>query len=126
MRVVYVRFSLLLIGVLIVLGVYATTTYFSNALYSRNAISDQLPASSVTYAVYFGYIIGVALVILGLIVPGQRRELKIRVVTNKDEGSEDKDDAVSILKKRYARGELTKEEYARMKEELEEETKPGA
>ena len=44
----------------------------------------------------------------------------VLVNVSKRQGSETKETPLDILKKRYARGEISKEEYERMKQDLEQ------
>jgi len=60
--------------------------------------------------VYGSGILGLILIIVGAIVPGTTEDDYVRKV---------EDDAIDILEKRYAKGEITKEEFDKMKEDLE-------
>jgi len=59
----------------------------------------------------FGWII--LAIIIGLVVRG------IYTPRKRNSNAPEKDEAVEILKKRYARGEITEEEFEHMKHELE-------
>jgi len=73
-----------------------------------------------------GAIIGVPLMLIGaiLILSGGKRKLGdvnvIQHVSQHAGTQKDEDDSLSILKKRYAKGEVTKKEYKEMKDELED------
>lgn len=52
-----------------------------------------------------------ALVILGIVYV-------VKLASRGPKGADKEESALDILKKRYAKGEITKEEYERMKEDL--------
>ena len=60
--------------------------------------------------VYGAGILGVVLMIVGAVRTGKKKE---------DYEKEVEDDAIDILEKRYAKGELSKEEFDKMKKDLE-------
>jgi len=70
-----------------------------------------------TYGIYAFGLIGIILIIVGAAVSGEKKEY---VYTRQVEETEEDDDALEILKKRYAKGEITKEEYEETKKSLEE------
>ncbi len=59
--------------------------------------------------IYGSGIVGVILLIVGAVIPGKKKE---------DELEQD-DTSLEILKERYAKGEITKEEFENMKKDLE-------
>ena len=59
-------------------------------------------------ATYASAIIGIVLVLVGIVIPKS---------SDKDY-EEDRPDALDILEERYAKGEITKEEFDKMKEDL--------
>ena len=68
------------------------------------------------YGIYGFGLIGIILIIVGAVVPGERRETEyVREV----EETEEDDDSLEILKKRYAKGEISKDEFEKMKKDLE-------
>ena len=59
----------------------------------------------------YGFVIlGIVLIIVGAVVSGKKNDVQEREV---------EDDALDILEKRYAKGEITKEEFDKMKRDLE-------
>jgi putative membrane protein len=69
----------------------------------------------------FGGIVGILLI--GVLVWGviqfTNKNRSINPFTpNREEPSADKENALDILKKRYARGEISQEEYKRMEEDM--------
>jgi len=64
-----------------------------------------------TYGVYGFGLIGIILLIAGSVASGGQKEVHYE--------SREEDDALDILEKRYAKGEITKEEFDEMKKDLE-------
>ncbi len=60
--------------------------------------------------IYGSGVLGLILIVVGSVVPGKKEE---------DYEREVEDDAIDILEKRYAKGELSKEEFDKMKKDLE-------
>ena len=71
--------------------------------------------------IYAAGIIGIIMIIVGAILPKTKKELIYDANTGKTEyrNSEKEDDPLNILKKRYAQGEITKEEFEDKKKDLE-------
>ena len=71
--------------------------------------------------IYSAGIIGIILIIVGIVLPETNKELIYDANTGKTEyrNSEKEDDPLNILKKRYAQGEITKEEFEDKKKDLE-------
>jgi putative membrane protein len=65
----------------------------------------------VSYGVYGSGLIGVILLIAGSVASRNQKEVYYE--------RRDEDDALDILEKRYAKGEITKEEFDDMKKDLE-------
>jgi len=65
----------------------------------------------VSFGIYGAGILGLVLIIVGAVVPGNKRE--------STSTREVEDDAIDILEKRYAKGEISKEEFDKMKKDLE-------
>ena len=65
----------------------------------------------VSYGIYGAGILGLVLIIVGAVVPGNKRE--------STSTREVEDDALDILEKRYAKGEISKDEFDKMKKDLE-------
>ncbi len=60
--------------------------------------------------IYGSGVLGLILIVVGSVVPGKKED---------DHEREVEDDAIDILEKRYAKGELSKEEFDKMKKDLE-------
>ena len=69
----------------------------------------------ITFGIYGAGVIGIILIIVGAVVSGERKESKhIGEVKETDK----EDDSLEILNKRYAKGEISKEEFEQMKKDL--------
>ena len=75
-----------------------------------NAETSQLcvNVSLVIFGIYASAILGIILVIVGVVIPK----------SFKDKTSNENHNALDILEERYAKGEITKEEFDKMKEDL--------
>jgi len=62
--------------------------------------------NNLLYGIYGAGVLGVILIIVGVVVPQKSEE-------------EEDSNSLDILKDRYAKGEVTKEEFDKMKEDLE-------
>jgi len=69
----------------------------------------------ITYGIYAFGLIGIILIIVGSVAPGEKREVHY---TREIEETEEDDSAIDLLKKRYAKGEISKEEFENMKKDL--------
>ena len=67
----------------------------------------------------FGYGGGVFMWIIFLIVVGLLAYFIIEAIKSKSDTSSSRETPIEILKKRYAKGEITKEEFDKMKKDLE-------
>ena len=63
------------------------------------------------YGIYGSGLLGIILLIVGAVVSGNKKESTYT--------REIEDDALDILEKRYAKGEITKKEFDEMKKDLE-------
>jgi len=70
----------------------------------------------VMYGIYGFGLIGIILIIVGAVVPGESR---VTEYVREVEETEEEDDSLEILKKRYAKGEISKEEFEKMKKDLQ-------
>ena len=70
--------------------------------------------NGVLYGIYGLGILGIILLIVGAVIPSKSKEKK-----EYQHEREVEDDAIDILEKRYAKGELSKGEFDKMKEDLE-------
>ena len=61
------------------------------------------------FAVYGSGVVGIILVIVGAVTSGAKQD---------ESQLEDDDEPIQILKERYAKGEITKEEFEQMKKDL--------
>ena len=66
----------------------------------------------VTYGIYGVGLLGIILIIVGSVVSGTKKAKKEDVEPKQD------DDSMEILKKRYAKGEISKKEFENMKKDL--------
>ena len=67
--------------------------------------------------IYGAGLIGIILIIVGA-VTGRDKDLILDVETGKTKYRDEDDELLDILKKRYAKGEITKQEFDKMKEDL--------
>ncbi len=65
--------------------------------------------------------ISIIFIVLGIIFLAAPAFMSIEIDKCKKEGSKKEEDALEILNIRYAKGEITKEEYEQMKKDLEKE-----
>jgi len=75
-----------------------------------NVMQECQFAKLITFVIYGSGLVGIILITVGAVVPG---------IKEKDSEREVEDDALDILEKRYAKGEVTKEEFDKMKKDLE-------
>jgi len=75
-----------------------------------NVIQECQFAKLITFVIYGFGIIGIILVGVSAVIPQKKEE---------HYENEVEDDAIDILDKRYAKGEITKEEFDKMKKDLE-------
>jgi len=68
--------------------------------------------------IYGSGLLGIILIIVGA-VTGKDKDLVYDVETGKTEYRDEDDESLDIIKKRYAKGEITKEEFVNMKNDLE-------
>jgi len=69
----------------------------------------------------FVALIGIVIMFLGYFEPLSQKEIKKakEFEQKKDNGKDQSEDAIDILNKRYAKGEINKNEYEQMKKDLE-------
>lgn len=117
------RAGLILVGVLVLVGVYFAQSYFEGqAASSYGFISRLVSASTIWYSILVGYILGAVLLVLGISIPKHKDEIHIKVDNSRYDDEEEKGgDPIDILKKRYAKGEISKEKYIEMKHHIEDE-----
>jgi len=70
------------------------------------------------FGIYGAGFIGIILIIVGA-VTGKDKDLIYDVETGKTKYRDEDDESLDIIKKRYAKGEITKEEFDKMKKDLE-------
>ena len=68
--------------------------------------------------IYGSGLLGIILIIVGA-VTGKDKDLVYDVETGKTEYRDEDDESLDIIKKRYAKGEITQEEFVKMKNDLE-------
>ena len=78
--------------------------------YSGEAVKTCSEYNMLIYGIYGSGILGIVLIAVGAGVLGKKEEDSERKV---------EDDAIDILEKRYAKGEITKEEFDKMRKDLE-------
>ncbi len=79
--------------------------------YSGEAVKTCSEWNNLLYGIYGAGVLGVILIIVGAVKPGSSKK--------EDSEREVEDDAIDILEKRYAKGEITKDEFDKMKKDLE-------
>ena len=78
--------------------------------YSGEAVKTCSDYNGLLMGVYGSGVLGVILMIVGAVMSGKKED---------DSEREVEDDAIDILEKRYAKGEITKEEFDKIKKDLE-------
>jgi len=78
--------------------------------YSGEAVKTCSEYNMLIYGIYGSGILGIVLIAFGAVMSRKMEEYSERKV---------EDDALDILEKRYAKGEITKEEFDKMKKDLE-------
>ena len=78
---------------------------------SGEAVKISSEWNSLLYVIYGAGMLGLLMIISGVVIPRGQKEAYRE--------SEVEDDAIDILEKRYAKGEITKEEFYDMKKNLE-------
>ena len=68
--------------------------------------------------IYGAGLIGIILIIVGAVI-GKDKDLDYDVETGKTEHRDEDDESLDIIKKRYAQGEINKEEFEEKKKDLE-------
>jgi len=69
------------------------------------------------FGIYGAGLIGIILIIVGA-VTGKDKDLVLDVKTGKTKYRDEDDESLDIIKKRYAKGEITKQEFEDMKKDL--------
>lgn len=109
------RLSLLIVGIVVLIGMYYATTSFTFLKNSNSGSGPSAQVVSPTTAntlIGVGYLVGILMVLAGIFLRNPQSEVHIKVDSKEE-------DPVAILKRRYARGEITKEEFNEMKRQLE-------
>jgi len=120
----YFPMSITLEGTTVNLTIPQMVAFCDSGLGSLAQLSAQVVQACSEYktlmlGIYGSGLLGIILIIVG-VVKGESKEKILHVDTGEvEERSTKEDESIDILKKRYAKGEITKEEFDKMKDDLE-------
>jgi len=120
----FIRMSVTMADTTVNLTIPQVVAFCDSGLGSLAQLSPQVVMvcsqyNTFMFGIYGAGLIGIILIIVGA-VTGGTKELIYNVDTGKtDYRSEEEDDSLKILKERYAKGEITKEEFEQKKKDLE-------
>ncbi len=109
------RLSLLIVGIVVLIGMYYATTSFAFLRNSSSGAGQSAQVVGPTTAnaiIGVGYLVGILMVLAGIFLRTPQNKMHVKVDSKEE-------DPVAILKRRYARGDITKEEFNEMKRQLE-------
>jgi len=118
----YVPTSVTLADTTVNLTILQVVAFCESGLGSLAQLSPQVVMvcsqyNTFMFGIYGAGLIGIILIIVGA-VTGKDKDLVYDVETGKTKYRDEDDESLDIIKKRYAKGEITKEEFEQMKKDL--------